>query len=228
MIGAARRDPTMKKMFALDSPLMMALATLADLMFCNVLFCLLSLPLFTVGASLTALYECTISIVEQREDTSIILQFWKAFRRNFKRGTWLGLICIGAFALLWGYQAAVGLLSGGLQRMYRVTFLVLAFLWLAVFQYIFPLQAKFHMPVGQTLKTAALLSAAALPWTLASLAVTAGTVYLSFLMDPNRLGIAVFLWFFVIIAVVAYLNSFFFRQAFKRLAPEGDGPGGPV
>ena len=32
------------------------------------------------------------------------------------------------------------------------------------------------------------------------------------------LGIALFLWFFAIFAIVAYLNSFLFRQAFKRLA----------
>lgn len=210
----------MRKFFALDSPLMTALATLADLVFCNVLFCLLSLPLFTVGASLTALYDCTLSIVEQREESLIIRQFWNAFRRGFKRSTALGLICIAAFALLWGYQSVVGMLPDGLRRMYQVTFLVLAFLWLAVFQYIFPLQAKFRMGVGQTLKTAALLSAAALPWTLASLAVTAGAVYLTFFMDPNGLGVAVFLWFFAVFAIVAYLNSFFFRRAFKRLAPE--------
>lgn len=210
----------MRKIFAIDSPLMVALGSLADLVFCNVLFCLCSLPLFTVGAALTALYDCTISIVEEREDSFIIRQFWRAFRENFKRGTALGLICVAVFVLLGAYYLVVGALSGGLRRMYQITFLVLAILWLAVFQYIFPLQAKFCMKVGQTMKTAALLSAAALPWTLASLAVTAGAVYLSFFMNPDGLGIALFLWFFVIIAVVAYLNSFFFRQAFKRLALE--------
>lgn len=212
----------MRNLFSLESPLMTALGTLADLVFCNVLFCVLSLPLFTVGASLTALYDCTLSIVEQREESLMILQFWKAFRRDFKRGTALGLICMAVFALLWGYYAAVDTLSGGLQRTYRITFLVLAFLWLAVFQYIFPLQAKFRMNVGRTLKTAALLSAAALPWTLASLAVTVGAVYLSFFLNPDGAGIAAFLWFVAIFAVVAYLNSFFFRQAFKRLVTEQD------
>ena len=56
----------MKKLLGPESPLMTALGTLADLVFCNILFCLFSLPLFTVGASLTALYDCTISIVEER------------------------------------------------------------------------------------------------------------------------------------------------------------------
>lgn len=212
----------MRKLFAIDSPLMTALGTLADLVFCNILFCLCCVPLFTVGAALTALYDCTLSIVEQQESSLIIKQFWRTFRRDFKRGTALGLICMAVFALLWSYYMVVGMLSGGIQRTYQITFLVLAFLWLAVFQYIFPLQAKFRMKVGQTLKTAALLSAAALPWTLASIAVTVGAVYLSFFMNLDGLGVAVFLWFVAIFAVMAYLNSFFFRQAFKRLVPEHD------
>ena len=136
----------MKRMFALDSPLMIALGTLADLVFCNVLFCLFSLPVVTVGASLTALYDCTLSIVEEREQSFLVQQFWNAFRRNFRRGTGLGLLCMAVFGLLGGYCAAVGTLDGPLSRVYRVTFLALAFLWLAVFQYIFPLQAKSRMP----------------------------------------------------------------------------------
>lgn len=209
----------MKKFFALDSPLMTALGSLADLVFCNILFCLCALPLFTAGAALTALYECTFSIVEGREDAVIVRQFWRSFRRNLKQGTALGLICAVVFAFLGAYWLVVGALTAGLQRTYRITFFVLALLWLAVFQYLFPLQAKFRMKVGQTVKTAALLSAAALPWTLASLALTAGAVYLSFFLNPDGLWIALFLWFTAVIALVAYLNSFFFRQAFKRFLP---------
>ena len=211
----------MKRMFAWDSPLMTALGTLADLVFCNVLFCLFSLPIVTVGASLAALYDCTLSIVEQREQSFLIQQFWNAFRRNLKRGTALGLICMGVFALLGGYSFAVSSLTGGLGRTYKITFLVLAFLWVAVFQYIFPLQARFGMKVGQTLKTAALLSAAAFPWTLCTMAVTAGAIYLTLFMNPSALSTAVFLWAFVLFGIVAYLNSFFFRQAFRRLVPAG-------
>lgn len=212
----------MRNFFSVDSPLMSALGKLADLVFCNIMFCLFSLPLFTVGASLTALYDCAGSIVEDEEEAFVIRQFWKSFRRNFKRGTVLGLICMAVFLLLWAYYAAVGTLAGNLQRTYQVTFLVLVFLTLAVFQYVFPLQAKFRMKVGRTLKTAALLSAAALPWTLASLAVTGLAIYLTFFMNPDGVGMAVYLWLFVLFALVAYLNSFFFRQAFKRLAREQD------
>ena len=205
------------KLFDPEGPLMSALGTLADLMFCNILFCLFSLPLFTAGASLTALYDCTLSIVEEREASFLPGQFWKSFRRNFRQGTLLWLICIAAFVILWTYSAAVNTLSGNLSRIYRITFLILLILFLAGFQYLFPLQARYDMTLFDTLKTAWFLSGVALPWTLCTLAVTTGAVWLSFFMDPGARNTAVFLWAVILFALVAYLNSFFFVKAFQKL-----------
>jgi hypothetical protein len=61
---------------------------------------------------------------------------------------------------------------------------------------------------------------AALPWTLASLAVSLGMVYITLFMNPALLNIAVFLWAMLLFAVVAYLNSYFFLKAFQRLEKE--------
>ena len=71
-----------------------------------------------------------------------------------------------------------------------------------------------------TLKTAWLLSVAALPCTLAALLLPVAAFYLSFLMDPNAFNVMLYLWAFAVIAVVAYLNSFLYRRAFRKL-PEG-------
>ena len=43
------------RLFDLNSPLMVALGKLADIIICNIMFCLFSLPVITIGASLTAL-----------------------------------------------------------------------------------------------------------------------------------------------------------------------------
>ena len=47
------------RLFDLNSPLMVALGKLADIIICNIMFCLFSLPVITIGASLTALYHCS-------------------------------------------------------------------------------------------------------------------------------------------------------------------------
>jgi hypothetical protein len=44
-------------------------------------------------------------------------------------------------------------------------------------------------------------------------------VYLTLFMNPGFLNMAVFLWAVLLFAIVAYLNSYFFRQAFRRLEP---------
>lgn len=46
----------MGRFFDLDSPLMSALNKLADLIILNILVIICSLPVFTIGASMTALH----------------------------------------------------------------------------------------------------------------------------------------------------------------------------
>ncbi len=205
------------KLFDPEGPLMSALGKLSDVVFANIMFCLCSLPLITIGASLSALYECTMSIVEDLEEPSMFRQFWRAFRRHLRQGTLLWLILLGGILLLLAYAWAVGRLDPGLSRSYRVVLLLLTFLFLAGAQYVFPVEACFSMPLREVLKNAWLISAAALPWTLCSLAIAAGAVYVSFFMGPSALNTAVFLWAVIGFGLVSYLQCFFLRLAFRRL-----------
>lgn len=212
----------MNKFLDPNSPLMDALRKLTDLMFCNLAFCIFSLPLFTAGAALSALYTCTHTLVDDEEDPVIVRAFWRAFRKNFAQATVLWLLCLTAAGLLGAYYWAVGLMPPAYQKLYRVTFFALCVVFVFTFQYIFPLQARYRMKTRHLLKNAFLLSIAALPWTLCSIGVTAGAVYLTLFMNPGFLNMAVLFWAMLLFAVVAYLNSFFFRQAFKRVEPAND------
>lgn len=206
-------------LFDQNGPVMDALRKLTDIMFCNIMFCIFSMPLFTIGASLSALYTCTQSLVDETEDEFIVRQFWRAFRRNFGQATLLWGFCLLAAAFLGLYYWVVGMLNPALVRVYRVTFFVLCMVFLFGFQYFFPMQARYQMKLRHILKNSWLLSIAALPWTLCSIGVTAGMVYITLFMNPGVLNIGVFLWAMLLFGVVAYLNSFFFRQAFKQVQP---------
>ena len=72
------------RLFDLNSPLMVALGKLADIIICNIMFCLFSLPVITIGASLTALYHCMQELIydDERDEGMIIREFWQAFRQN--------------------------------------------------------------------------------------------------------------------------------------------------
>lgn len=62
----------------------------------NLLWCVCSLPIVTMGAATTALYAVTFKIA-RNEDGNLTSQFFKAFKANFKQATviWLILLVIG-------------------------------------------------------------------------------------------------------------------------------------
>ena len=214
------------KLFDLDGPLMSALSKLADIVICNILFCLFCIPIFTIGASLTALYTCMQQLVgdTDRDDGLMIRAFWRAFTGNFGQATLLWLICLAAFAFFFGYYWVVFYLAGAVGVVYRITFFLLLFAFLFGFQYIFPLQARYRNKLRHTLRNAWLLSVAALPWTLMSIALVLAAIYVSFFLNPSAYGMAIYVWAVCGFGLVTYLNSFFFRRAFRKITPEMEHP----
>lgn len=207
-------------LFDVNGSFMYALQKFANVFVCNVMFCLLSIPLFTVGVALSALFACMQAIWEDDEDDMIAKQFWNAFKLNFKQGTAIWLICLFVFAFLGIYYMIISSMTGMAGNVYRISFFVMCVVFLFGFQYFFPLQARYRNSVRNTFKNAWLLSIAALPWTLLSILLVVAAVYISFFMNPNGVSLAVFLWGMAGFGIVAYLNSMFFRKAFQKIDPE--------
>ncbi|MBQ6410663.1 MAG: YesL family protein [Atopobiaceae bacterium] len=59
-----------------------------------------SIPIFTIGAATTALYDVAIRIAENREG-DVGQQFFRAFKSNFRQATtiWLPLLALGIFLI---------------------------------------------------------------------------------------------------------------------------------
>ena len=209
----------MSTLFDPDGMLMSGLRKIADIVLCNILFCLFSLPVITAGAALTALHTAMQELAAGRDedDQSPERVFLRVFKEDFKKSTLLWLICLGCMAFLFLYYFVTGMLTGNLGRVYRITFFVLLMVFLFGFQYIFPIEARFRLHVKDTLKNSWLLSIAAFPWTILSLAIPAGLVYILFFMNPTGFSMGVFLWTICGFGVVTFLNSFIFLHVFKRL-----------
>ena len=56
--------------------------------------------------------------------------------------------------------------------------------------------------------------------TLAALGLLNAVLYVSFIMNPAAVEVFAYLWAVCGFGIVAYLQSFFFRQAFRKLSPE--------
>lgn len=193
---------------------MEVLGKLSDLIFINCTFVLLSLPVFTIGASMAAMYECCFSLIEDTEDPFLPRQFWKAFVRNFKRGTGSWGISLLFILFLGAYALVSGMFTGTLGQMYRITFFVLLFLFLMGFQYVFPLLAHSDSKVLQVWKDSWKMAVTALPWTALNLVIILGSTAVCTLLLPANM--AVYLWAFLFFALIAFLSSFIIRHVFKK------------
>ena len=90
----------MKNIFSPDSFLMRALTLFYDIMCLNALFLICSIPIFTAGASATALYSLIFKRI-RGEEFKIGKTFFAEFKANFKQATlfWVPYILIIAFLI---------------------------------------------------------------------------------------------------------------------------------
>lgn len=141
----------MNKLFDLNSPAMKVLSRLADMVWLSVLWFLCCIPIFTIGASYSALYYVALKLARE-EEVAITACFFKGFKENFKQAFWLNLIflIVGAILLV-DIFLMYGTYSG-------VVFLVMLIWMLCIMFYAYPLQAQFVNSVKRTLMNAAILS----------------------------------------------------------------------
>ena len=85
--------------FAPDGKLAGFLNALGNLIVLNILTLICSIPIFTFGASMTALYTMVMRMA-RKEDGKIISEYFKAFKANFKQATILWLIFGGLIAFM--------------------------------------------------------------------------------------------------------------------------------
>ena len=143
----------MNRLFGMDSPLMVALMKIGDLLCLSVLWLVFSLPIFTIGASSTALYAAVFYCL-RRNEAGVWKHFWKAFRENFKRSTlaWLiELAVLAVFSLDVAVFRAIRLSGGVMGKLYWAALLLaaVALTWTA---YVAAYAARVNGTVGDILR----------------------------------------------------------------------------
>lgn len=196
-----------------DNVVMRALSRICDFLLLNILWVVCSIPLFTIGASTTALYTVMLKIVKN-EEGYIVKGFLKAFKENFKKSTiiWLILAVIGIVVGV-DFRVSLGM-AGTMRTVFQSIFIVFGVIWLCVVIYAFPLTARYENTVKNTLKNALLLSLAKLPYTILMLVITAGPVFLTFL-DTRTLMIGLTAWILIGVSLVTWVNSFLLHKVFE-------------
>jgi uncharacterized membrane protein YesL len=89
----------MRWIFDINNPIMRYVIKVFDCMCLSVLWLVMCLPVFTIGASTTAMFAVIHRYIRLEEE-SLWKLYWKSFREEFKRTTLCTLVALGILALL--------------------------------------------------------------------------------------------------------------------------------
>ena len=204
----------MRRLFDPNSPIMRFLSQAADLAVLSLLFTVCSLPVVTLGASAAALSRTAMSMARGRGDWNA-RAFFRAFRDNFRKATFLWLILLGVGAVL---AADILILSGG-SRILLGAAVMGAAVWVIAASWAFPLTAQFENAVGATLKNALLLGLSWLPRSLLMGCLWLLPIGMALVSPAGFYRVAI-LWPVLLWAVTAYTCALLLKKPF---APYMDG-----
>lgn len=213
----------MKSLFDYDGPLMDVLRKLSDIVIYNVLFVLTSIPIITMGASLTALCEGMQNLAEGKEsDFGPWKDYWKCFKTSFFRSTKVWLVVLAGGFYLYALQHAVMSIikdsgSGSGDSAYMITYYVCAFILTFGYMNLFPSVARWkELKTVAAIIRAFQISIISIQWTGIGIALTSGFIYITLIFNLNVLRFGLFLWIVCGFAIVTYIYSFFFlKGAYK-------------
>ncbi len=160
----------MSSFFDMDSPFMRFLNKVADMVILNFVALICCIPIFTIGASLTALHYVCLKIARE-EEGYIIRSFFKSFKLNFKQATAIWLMFLAVFAVLFVDFWFLRGMEGTFYTVLMCVLLVATAITLFTLTFVFPVLSKFDNTVFRTIKNAFFISVLQLPRTIVMIIV---------------------------------------------------------
>lgn len=186
----------------------------------NIFFIIFSLPLVTIGASMTALYSVCLKLVN-KEEPHLWQAYVHAFKANFKKATIAWLILIAAFVVLWGDNMLINTIDGGLASFYTFVSVVEIVLLAVIMPFLFPLIAKFENTVGNYFKNSFLMAVSNLgSWLKVALIWFAPTVIS--LRYPVIILSTWYIWLLFMFGLMAYWSAKIINKMFAKVTDTKD------
>ncbi len=201
-------------MLSNDSPFGYFFGKAGDIIITNLLFVLCSLPIFTIGASLTAMMT-TFRKLEMGEGESIPKIFFSSFKKNFKTSTIMWLLTLLLFFILGVDIHSFGPEGPLTMLPLQMVFMVLAVIALMVVLWLFPLIGVQSTSLKQLLMNSFYLAARNLPFTL----VMAGGVAISYfitVMDYQTLLVGISVWIFFGFGILGFFYTKLILKGYEK------------
>lgn len=196
-----------------NNPVHLFLNKIGDIVIANLLFILCSVPVVTIGPSLTALYHCMLRSVKGNNNGTV-KTFFAAFKQNFMQSllVWLGLLA-AAFVLLTNLRFLQEQSSAPGKPLFYLS-LGVAGLLVILALYVFPVIAAFSNTVLNLVKNAFVFAFMHFPSTLLLAVITILPMFMTY-QDVKLMPLYACCWFFFGFGLTAYVNSILFYRMFK-------------
>lgn len=191
---------------------------LGDIIIANLLFILCSIPIVTIGPSLSALYYCMLRIAKGNS-SGVTKSFFHSFRQNFKQALIIWLIFLLLLIILLLDIRFLASVESSMAMVLSYCSAAVLVLLVIGFLYIFPVIAAFSNTLKNLLKNAYIFAFSHFPSTLAIAVISILPMYMTY-QDLELLPLYAFCWFFFGFGLTALINSYMFYRIFKPYLEE--------
>lgn len=182
------------------------MTNMTNVLFVGLIWLICCLPIVTIGASTTALYDYTLKLADNT-DGYVLKSFLKAFKNNFIKSTvsWILMLLGTGFLVVDAYLCLRMGTSFGKYLFFAIV--AIGILYFIVCIYIFPVLAFFQVNVKDAIKNAFIMGVGNLPITILTIII---------LMIGGFIIYTVPYLVFALGSFVAYVSSFCYLSVFRK------------
>lgn len=205
----------MKNLFKVDGNLYNLLENFSDYVVLNIAFVIGCLPLLTIGASLTALYDISNKL-QKKEKCSIFSDFFKSYKKYFKESTFIWVIQFIIYLIVFLYLMMFKDSSVFIAKVYYVFTILIAYINLAVSIYIYPTISRYKYNIRGYFQFAFVTSNMFFLYTIVMMIISVTLIFVIF-ESVNFIGWSLFIFLIFGFALVAYVYNLILSKVFERL-----------
>jgi len=204
----------MGAMFSINSKFMSGLNRIVDIVFLNLIFIVTCIPIFTIGASITALYTVTLKLASH-DEIYVVKTYIKSFKLNFKQSTKVWLIEVAAFLIIYIEMR----ICRDFDFFFKIPVLFILCCLLIVFGisiiFVFPIIAKIDAPLKNIF-----INSICIPLSNLAAMITVILIQVVPLIMVINSGRLFDLWCYLVImgwfAFISYMSSFYINKMLSK------------
>ena len=204
------------KTFDSENPMNVFLYKVGSLILANILFIVCSLPVVTIGASLTALNRVCYQL-KNDEDKQMVKTFFSTFAHSLLDATLVWIICAGFASML--AVAIYNLIKIGSGAGYVIGIILCGLLLYCVFcvlMYYFMILSRYDNTITNNIKNAFFVGLTYLPYTVLLALVWVVGIGI-FIFIPNLLKYMGWLMLMMGFSTIVYITCGIYRKIFTSL-----------